>query len=405
VTLAPTGHDQEPAPTSRRALDRVVHLAGMSAETRERTAVTDLADPVIPPTSATETLVERLFNATIDCLEVASVHIGGRLGFYRALAADGDATAGELATRTGTAGRYVREWLEQQAIAGFLTVDDPDAAPDTRRYRLPAEHRAVLVDEDDLNYLTPLAGIAVEVILPMTQLLDAYRSGAGVPFEAYGPHLVDAIGAINRPQFLNLIADWLRSIPEVDARLRATPPARVGDVAAGTAQSSIAIARAYPHVLVDAIDVDATSVEQAHVNVAVAGLDGQVRPVLHDASAGNLGGPYDLVTIFEALHDINHPVDALRAVHGSLAEGGSVVIADERVAERFAPPGDEIERLNYGFSILHCLAVGLLDDDSAGTGTVIRPDTVRTYAHDAGFTQVDVLSIEHDFWRFYRLAR
>jgi 2-polyprenyl-3-methyl-5-hydroxy-6-metoxy-1,4-benzoquinol methylase len=365
--------------------------------------MTELADPVAAPTGGTDALVERLFNAVIDCIEVASVHIGGRLGFYRTLAG-GDATPGELATRTGTAERYVREWLEQQAVAGFLTVDDPDAVPEARRYRLPAAHRPVLVDEDDLNYMTPLAAIAVDVLLPMEQLLDAYRSGAGVPFEAYGPDLVDAIGAINRPQFLNLIGDWLGSIPEVDARLRATPAARVGDVAAGSAQSSIAIARAYPGVSVDAIDVDATSVERARRNVEGAGLDGRVHAVLQDAGAGSLGGPYDLVTIFEALHDMNHPVAALSAVRASLAEGGSVVIADERVAEHFAPPGDELERLNYAFSILHCLAVGLLDNDSAGTGTVIRPDTVRAYANEAGFTRVEILPIEHDFWRFYRLV-
>jgi SAM-dependent methyltransferase len=269
---------------------------------------------------------------------------------------------------------------------------------------LPDEYRAVFVDTDDLNYLTPLAAIAVDVILPIEQLLDAYRTGTGVPFEAYGSDLVAAIGAVNRPQFVHLVGEWLRSIPEVDARLGATPAARVADVAAGTAQSSIAIARAYPQVSVDAIDVDATSVELARANIAAAGLAGRVRPVLHDASLGALGGPYDLVTIFEALHDMNHPVDALCAVRASLAEGGSVVIADERVAERFAPPGDELERLNYGFSILHCLAVGLLDGDSAGTGTVIRADTVRAYATAAGFARVDVLPIEHDFWRFYRLV-
>jgi 2-polyprenyl-3-methyl-5-hydroxy-6-metoxy-1,4-benzoquinol methylase len=376
----------------------------MSAETRERTIVTQLADPVRPPAGATEALVERLFNAIIGSLEVASVHIGGRLGFYRDLALHGDATAGELATRTACAERYVREWVEQQAVAGILIVDRPDAAATARRYRLPAEHQAVLVDEDDLNYLTALAGIAVDVVVPIEQLLDAYRSGAGVPFETYGHDLVDAIGAVNRPQFLNLIAGWLSSIPEIDARLRATPAARVADVAAGTAQSSIAIARAYPGVHVDAIDVDATSIERARANITAAGLGERVHPILHDASAGNLGGPHDLVTIFEALHDMNHPVAALRAVRASLSAGGSVLIADERVAESFAPPGDEIERLNYGFSILHCLAVGLLDGDSAGTGTVIRPDTVRAYARDAGFTRVDVLPIEHDFWRFYRLV-
>jgi tRNA A58 N-methylase Trm61 len=367
--------------------------------------VTEVVEaPATDATSATDELVERLFAATIGCLEVASVHIGGRLGLYRALADGGDAKSSELAARTGCADRYVREWLEQQAVAGFLAVDDPGVEPDARRFRLPAAHRAVFVDEDNLNYLTPLTSLAVDVVVPMEELLDAIRSGDGVPFEAYGPDLVDAIGAINRPQFVNLIGEWLAAIPEVDARLRATPAARVGDVAAGTAQSSIAIANAYPQVSVDAIDVDATSVERARANISSAELDGRVRPVLHEVGAGDLGGTYDLVTIFEALHDMNHPVDALRAVRASITEGGSVVIADERVADRFAPPGDEIERLNYGFSILHCLAVGMLDDDSAGTGTVIRPDIVRAYATEAGFARVDVLSIEHDFWRFYLLV-
>src|SRR5919108_743924 len=117
-----------------------------------------------------------------------------------------------------------------------------------------------------------------------------------------------------------------------------------------------------------------------------AGLADRVRPAVHDASDPDLRGRYDLVTIFEALHDMNHPVEALHTARSMLAEGGSVVIADERVAERFTAPGDQIERFNYGWSVVHCLAVAMLDEDSAGTGTVIRPDTVRAYAAEAGFS-------------------
>jgi 2-polyprenyl-3-methyl-5-hydroxy-6-metoxy-1,4-benzoquinol methylase len=357
-----------------------------------------------PASVATEALVERLFAATIDTLEIASVHVGGRLGFYRALADGGDATPGELAARTGTVERYVREWLEQQAVAGFLSVDDPDAGPGERHYRLPDAYRAVFVDEEDLNYLTPLARLAMGVCGPMDALLDAYRDGGGVPYEAYGADVHQGVAELNRPQYVNLLADWLASIPKVDARLRAEPSARVADVACGAGWSSIAIARAYPRVSVDAIDADAASIDAAHRNVATAGLAGRVRPVVHDASAPELPGSYDLITIFEALHDMNHPVEALRTARNSLAEGGSVLIADERVAERFTAPGDELERFNYGWSILHCLTVGMLDPDSAGTGTVIRPDTVRAYAAEAGFGVVEVLPIEHDFFRFYRLV-
>jgi SAM-dependent methyltransferase len=351
----------------------------------------------------TDALVERLFAGTIGALELASIHIGDRLGFYRSLDEEGPATSAELAAATATAERYVREWLEQQAVAGILSVADPDAAPGARRYGLPAGHRAVLVEPENLNFLAPLARLAIGVIVPVDAVLEAYRSGGAVPYEAYGADVREGIAALNRPQFDNLTADWLGSIPEVDARLRAWPPARVADVACGSGWSSIAIARAYPEAIVDALDIDRKSIEHARANVAGAGLADRVRPAVHDASGSPSGARYDLVTIFEALHDMNHPVEALRAARESLAPGGSVVIADERVADRFTAPGDELERVNYGWSVLHCLPVAMLDPDSAGTGTVIRADTVRAYAADAGFGAVDELPIENEFWRLYHL--
>jgi SAM-dependent methyltransferase len=352
----------------------------------------------------TEKLAERLFEASIGTLELASVHIGGRLGFYRSLAEEGEATPRELAARTGTDERYVREWLEQQSVAGFLYVDDPAADAGRRHYRIPGAHLPALVAEEDLSYLTPLATLTIGVLGPVEDLIEAYRSGAGVPYDSYGADTREGIGALNRPQFVNGVADWLGSVPDIDARLRTMPPARVADLACGTAWSSIAISRAYPEVSVDAIDVDEGSIETAQRNVEAVGLTERVQPRVQDASDPSLSGRYDLVTIFEALHDMNHPVEALRAAREMLAEGGSVLVADERVAERFAAPGDEIERFNYGWSVLHCLAVANLDPDSAATGTVIRPETVRRYAGAAGFGRVEELPIEHDFWRFYRLV-
>ena len=116
------------------------------------------------PRGATEALVERLNAATLGTLELASVHVGNRLGFYRALAEEGDATAGELAARTGTAERYVREWLEQQAVAGFLTAHDPNASAEARCYGLPAAHRPVFVEEESLSHLAPLATLACRAV-------------------------------------------------------------------------------------------------------------------------------------------------------------------------------------------------------------------------------------------------
>jgi len=242
------------------------------------------------------------------------------------------------------------------------------------------------------------------VLGPLEQLLEAYRTGQGVPYEAYGEDTREGIGALNRPMFVNQLADWLAAIPEVDGRLRAQPAARVADIACGTGWSSIAIARAYPDVTVDGFDLDAASIATARQNIAATDLADRVHPAVRDAADPDLSGRYDLVTIFEALHDMDYPVQALQTARRLLTDGGCVVIGDERVAERFAAPGDELERFNYGWSVLHCLPVGMTHADSAGTGTAIRPDTVRAYAAEAGFRRVDVLPIEHDFWRFYRLV-
>jgi 2-polyprenyl-3-methyl-5-hydroxy-6-metoxy-1,4-benzoquinol methylase len=116
-------------------------------------------------------------------------------------------------------------------------------------------------------------------------------------------------------------------------------------------------------------------------------------------------GQYDLVTAFETVHDMADPVGALRAMRQLMAPEGSVVIADERVAEEFVAPGDEVERFMYGWSALHCLPVGMVDPPAIGTGTVMRPATLNRYATDAGFQGFEILPIEHDFWRFYRLSR
>lgn len=174
------------------------------------------------------------------------------------------------------------------------------------------------------------------------------------------------------------------------------------DVACGVGWSSIALARAFPSLLVDAIDSDEASIADARRNAADAGLTDRVRFEVQDA-VGESPTRYDAVFIFEALHDMAHPVPALASLREVLAPGGSVVVMDERVAESFTAPGDELERAFYAFSVLHCLPVGMSEPDSAGTGTVMRPDTVRRYAADAGYSRVDILPIEHDLFRFYHL--
>ena len=350
--------------------------------------------------SRRDALVERLFLATVGAWDVLALYIGDRLGLYRALADHGPSSAGELADRLGLSERYLREWLEQQATSGILDVD-----LDTGRYSLPPGHDEALLAESSLNFVAPIGQLVVACVRPMDAVLEAFRTGEGVPYADYGADLHAGQARFTRPMFDQLLTeDWLPSVPEVHDRLLADPPARVADVACGEGWSSMAIARGYPKVRVDGIDLDAASIEQARRHLEGSGLEDRVRFHLRDAGDAELAGNYDLVYIHEALHDMSYPVAVLSACRALLVADGSVIVGDERVAERFAPPGDELERFYYGFSILHCLPVGMVGDGAAGTGTVMRAETVRRYAQEAGFAGFEVLPIENDFYRFYRLT-
>ena len=349
----------------------------------------------------TGALVERLFQDAAGALELYAVYIGERLGLYRALAAGGPATSSELAERTGTAERYVREWLEHHATGGLLDVDDPSASPLQRRYELPAEHVPVLADPDDVRYEGHRGVEIVRAARPLPQLLDAFRGGGAPPPLPWEP---EGRAEPNRALFLNLLGtEWLPAIPEVDRRLRAAPPARVADAGCGAGWSSIAMAKAYPAITVDGFDLDQEVIVAARRHAEEAGVADRVRFSVGDASDPELSGRYDLVTIFEALHDMPRPVEALGRARAMLADQGSVVVADELVGDEFAAPGPELERYFYGWSVVGCLPAAMGDPLTAATGTVMRPATLRRYALEAGFQEVQVLPVSAHFWRFYRL--
>lgn len=348
-----------------------------------------------------DALAGRLFEAVLGALELQAVYLGDRLGLYRALAEGGPATPTELAERAGIHPRYAREWLEQQSVGGVLEVDDVTATPDERRYTLPAGHEAVLLDAESLALMAPLARFVVGSAQTMPQLLDAYRTGGGVDWADYGPDVVEAQEAINRPQFHHLVGDWIGALPDIATRL-AAGQGRVADVACGTGYSSIAIGRHFPGIGVDGIDIDEGSIARARANAATAGATNVT--FLHaDAADAEGAGQYDLVTIFEAVHDMARPAEVLATARRLLAPGGAVLIGDERVAETFTAPGDESERLFYGYSVVACLANGLVDQPSVGTGTVLRPTALEAIAREAGFRGFAILPTEHDAFRFYRL--
>jgi SAM-dependent methyltransferase len=287
-------------------------------------------------------------------------------------------------------------------VTGVLDVAEASDDPEARRYALPPGHAEVLLDPDHLATMAPMPLFLSAAVRTWPALLDAYRTGSGVDWTDY-PRLSEAQELANRPLFQNLLAqEWLPAIPDVHARLVAGG-ARVADVAAGSGWSSIAMGRAYPGIEVHGLDLDAEAIARARENAAAAGLADRVSFHVVDAGDHALDGSFDLVTIFEAVHDLARPVEVLTAVRNLLAPGGTAIVMDEKVAESFTAPGDDVERLMYGYSLFFCLANGLADRPSVGTGTVMRPAAFRAYAEAAGFSRVEILPIEHDVFRFYRL--
>jgi 2-polyprenyl-3-methyl-5-hydroxy-6-metoxy-1,4-benzoquinol methylase len=357
-------------------------------------------------TAADEARVEEfagtLFGACLATMELANVELGVRLGLYEALAGAGPVTAAELAGRAGIARRYAREWLEQQAVAGVVEVDDTAKPPDERRFELPNAHAHVLLDDDSEACMKPCAAVVPWVAKAIDIMVEEFRQGTGAAFGLFDLHDVQA--AFTRPVFVNhLTQNWLPALPDVQAKLDAGTQVRIAEVGCGEGLAAITIARAYSNAEVDGYDLDDASIVAAQRAAADAGVADRARFELRDAADPTINGDYDLVMAIEMLHDVPDPVGILRTMRSLAGREGAVLVVDERTEETFTVPTNEMERFFYSFSTLHCLAVSM-QHGGAGTGTVIRPDTMHRYATEAGFRTIETLAVEHPQFVLYRLA-
>ncbi|HYH00224.1 MAG TPA: class I SAM-dependent methyltransferase [Terriglobales bacterium] len=353
-----------------------------------------------------DALVEQIVSSASTAMQLFTIYLGDQLGLYDVLAADGPMNATQLARRTGTAPRYVREWLEQQSVAGILEVENPDDAPERRRFYLPAGHDEVLADRESLNYLAPLPQVVAGAVAPIQQLLSAWRNGIGVPYEAYGRTFVEGQARMNRAAFLHQLApEWLPVLPGWQKLLQTNATVRVADIGCGAGWSSIGMALHCSNAEVHGFDFDASSIELAKANAAEFGVSDRVTFQVRDASDSEVAGNYDLVMALECVHDMSNPVAALQTMRRLVRPDGYVLVVDERVADRFVPRADGLESLMYGFSVLHCLPVGMAEQPSAATGTVMRCETLVHYATQAGFGGVELLPIDHPMFRFYWLKQ
>ncbi len=354
------------------------------------------------PTTSVD-LSQRLLDATTATLELYAVHIGAELGLYETLDRHGPLTAPALAERAGIDARYAAEWLEQQAVAGFLAVTTPGDR-ESRTYGLPVEHRGALVDPLDGEHLAPFAGMVAGVGGILEEVVAAYRTGAGVPYEHYGAAFRRGQGGVNRPAFsADLVKSWLPAVDGVTERLAAG--GRFVDLGTGLGWSAVAVKSTWSAAEVVGLDIDEASIAEARVNAEQAGVAVSFE-VPADEFVSDLAalGPVDVVAILEALHDMARPVEVLANVRAALADGGIVVIADEAVAPTFTAPGDDTERMMYGWSVTHCLPACRVHDHSLALGTVLRSDTVAELAAAAGFGNCEIVDVDAGFFTIYRLT-
>jgi SAM-dependent methyltransferase len=361
-------------------------------------AVTTEANPI-------EDLVGRLFMEGVGTMHLLTVYLGVKLGIFRALTEGGPQTVAELADATGLDAWYVHEWLQSETVAGLVTADADDLW--TARFTAAEGVAETLVEETNPAYLGGLTLCASVMGGVLPDLVEAFRTGAGVPYEAYGPEAVEAQAALNRPAYVNdLAANWLSQFPDITDRLNdTTNPARVADVGCGVGWASIELAKAFPSARVDGYDADEESISQARRNATDHGVADRVVFEVVDAKTGGYGGNrYDLILFLECVHDMGRPVEALAAARDAVADGGSVIVMDENAGETIQI-GDPTEQFFASASVLWCLPQSRVVPDCEAPGTVMRPATFEALAKRAGWSGVETLPIEHPFFRFYCLQK
>ncbi|MEU3645936.1 class I SAM-dependent methyltransferase [Lentzea sp. NPDC034063] len=335
------------------------------------------------PEVDTDKLMQFVFRAVDEVgatLNAALVVMGDKLGYYRAMASGDPISPAELADRTGTAEPYAREWLNAQAAGSYVTYD-----PATSRYTLPIEHAVALTVEDSPAFLPGMFQIALGTVHDAGRVLDAARSGSGVGWHEHNTDVHLGCERFFRPNYAaNLIEGWLPALDGVTAKLQAG--ARVADVGCGHGASTILMAQAFPKSFFTGSDYHPESIEIARERAAAAGVGDRV--TFEVASAKDFSGrDYDLVTMFDCLHDMGDPVGAAQHVRDAVASDGTWMIVEPMAGDHVEDNLNPVGRTYYGFSALLCTPASLSQDVGLALGTQAGPARIRDVAVAGGFTR------------------
>jgi SAM-dependent methyltransferase len=312
-------------------------------------------------------------------IAAGGVVIGDQLGLYAALA-QGPQTPDALAAATGTAARYVEEWLRGQAAGGYVEYD---AA--TGRFHLTEEQAFALTNPDGPVFLPGAFQLALGALRAVPQLAEAFRDGDGVGWHEHDEDVFVGCERFFRPGYsAHLVAEWLPALDGVTDRLRAG--AKVADVGAGLGASTMLMAQAFPQSTFAGSDYHVQSVELARKSAADLGLTGRVEFEVAGATTFE-DGPYDLITTFDCLHDMGDPVAAARHIREQLAEDGTWLVVEPAAADTVEGNLNPVGRVFYGFSSFLCVPNAVSQGGSRTLGAQAGEGAIRRVTEEAGFTR------------------
>lgn len=322
-----------------------------------------------------------------DCAAAVSLTlavIGDQLGLYRALADGGSATSAELAERAHVSERYTREWLINQASAGYLAYD-----PQAGRYALPAEQAVALLDQDSPFYVGGALMIALAMTKAEPRIRESFQSGAGMGWGEHDPYMWEGCERLFRPGYLaNLVQSWIPALDGVQEKLERG--ATMADIGCGLGASTIILAKAFPNSRFFGFDAHPASIERATADAQAAGVADRVTFAV--ATGVNYPGEgYDLVAYFDCLHDMGDPVAAARYIRSAMAADGSWLIVEPMAADTIEGNLNPVGRVYYNFSTLLCLPNARSQGSAEGTGGAMLgaqagEAAIRSVVLSAGFS-------------------